>query len=245
MKERLLTLFPVLIFFLVWEVSARLLRFELKDLFPPVSSVVYEVIRLTFIGLMREHILMSLMRVMIGFTIGAFLGILVGTLLGLKNLIDRSLSPIVSILYPIPALGWVPLLMVWVGINELLPISIIAIHSFFPVCYTVRSGIKNIDQKVVKVARTFGARGLTLFRKVIFPLAFPSFISGLRLSSGGAFRVVIASEMIAMPKGLGALLMRAESLVRVDIILACLFLLTIMSLLFERIFVHLERRYSF
>lgn len=224
---------------------SRSLKPGFRELFPPPSDVLLEVGRLTLTGLMREHFIVSLMRVMAGFFLGALLGILIGILLGIRAIFDRSLGPIISLLYPIPALGWVPLLMIWVGINEALPITLIAIHSFFPVCYTTRSGIKNIDQRMVKVARTMGARGFNLFRRVVIPLALPSILSGLRLSSGGAFRVVIAAEMVAMPKGLGALLMRAESLIRVDIILACLLLLILTSLFFERLFIYLERRYSF
>ncbi|MDW8001619.1 MAG: ABC transporter permease [Deltaproteobacteria bacterium] len=212
------------------------------NLFPPFTKVLVETGRLILSGIMGDHILWSLMRVICGFLIGIVFGISTGFMMGYKDLIDRSLHPIIAFLYPIPALGWVPLLMVWLGIGEALPISVIAIHSFFPTCYNTRSGIKNIDQRMVKVARSMGAKGLTLATKVIIPLALPSIFSGLRLSSGGAFRVVIAAEMVAMPKGIGALLMRAESLIRVDIIVSCLFILSLMSVLFERIFLMLERK---
>ena len=242
MKKKIGPLLPILFFFLLWEFISRSLKAELGELFPPISSVVIETVKLVYSGLMGEHFLRSLIRVMIGFFVGASFGILTGLIMGSKSVLDRSFSPLISLFYPVPALGWVPLLMVWLGIGEVLPITIIAIHSFFPVCYTVRAGIKNMDKRIVKVARTMGAKGFTLFKKVIIPCLVPSLFSGLRLSSGGAFRVVIAAEMIAMPKGIGALLMRAESLIRVDIILSCLFIFSLMSVIFERIFVYLERK---
>ncbi|MCX7857908.1 MAG: ABC transporter permease [Deltaproteobacteria bacterium] len=213
-----------------------------NDLFPPFSTVVQETVSLTLKGILTEHFFRTLLRVIIGFSIGALVGTIVGIITGYKALLDKSLSPVISFFYPIPAIGWVPLLMLWVGITEALPILVIAIHSFFPVCYTTRSGIKSIDQRIVKVARSLGAKGKDLILRVIIPSALPHVFAGLRLSSGGSWRVVIAAEMLAIPKGLGALVMKAESLIRPDIILSCLFILALMSLFFERIFLFLEKK---
>ena len=74
------------------------------------------------------------------------------------------------------------------------------------------------------------------------PLALPDIFTGLRLEAGMAWRVIIAAEMVAIPTGIGALLMRAESLIRVDTIIACLMVLSIMCFCFERVFILLERR---
>ncbi len=77
--------------------------------------------------------------------------------------------------------------------------------------------------------------------KVIIPLALPNIFTGLRLEAGMSWRVLIAAEMVAIPTGIGALLMQAESLVRVDIIMVCLIVLSVMCLLFERVFVIMEK----
>jgi NitT/TauT family transport system permease protein len=82
---------------------------------------------------------------------------------------------------------------------------------------------------------------LRILFKVLVPLALPNIFTGLRLEAGMSWRVLVAAEMVAIPTGIGALLMQAESLVRVDIIMVCLIVLSVMCLLFERIFAMAER----
>ena len=156
-------------------------------------------------------------------------------------MVNKALSPIISLLYPIPALGWLPLLMLWIGINEMLPIIIIFICSFFPVVYNTFTGIRNVDKKYIYAAETLGASNMTILFKVIIPLALPNIFTGLKLEAGMSWRVLIAAEMVAIPIGIGALMIQAESLVRVDIIMVCLIILSIMCLIFERIFALAEK----
>jgi NitT/TauT family transport system permease protein len=87
-----------------------------------------------------------------------------------------------------------------------------------------------------------GASSFFTLRRVVMPLALPNIFTGLRLESGMAWKVVIAAEMVAIPTGIGALMMQAESLVRVDIILVCLMMLSVMCLVFERFFGFLEEK---
>jgi len=161
--------------------------------------------------------------------------------MGWKDIANKALNPIISLLYPIPALGWLPLLMLWIGINELLPITIIFICSFFPVVYNTTTGIKNVDRRYVYAAETLGASNMRILFKVVVPLALPNIFTGLKLEAGMSWRVLVAAEMVAIPTGIGALLMQAESLVRVDIIMVCLIVLSIMCLTFEKIFALAER----
>ena len=167
-----------------------------------------------------------------------------GTIMGWNKIANRALNPLISLFYPIPALGWIPLLMLWIGINEMLPITLIFICSFFPVLYNTITGIKNIDGDYIKAAKSLGASDLQLLTTVVIPLALPNIFTGLRLEAGMAWRVIIAAEMIAIPTGIGALLMKAESLIRIDIIIVCLIVLALMSLLFEKFFQYLEIRFT-
>jgi len=162
--------------------------------------------------------------------------------MGWRGLVDRAFSPIISLMYPIPALGWLPLLMLWIGINELLPIAIIFICSFFPVCYNTATGVKNVGRDYIRAARTLGASEIRTLLAVIVPLALPSIFTGLRLEAGMAWRVVIAAEMVAIPTGIGALMMRAESLIRIDVIIVCLMVLSVMCFSFEKSLSYFEQR---
>jgi NitT/TauT family transport system permease protein len=235
-------LLPVAVFLAVWELVARLNLVPGELSFPPFSVVVMEFYNLTASGVLGDNFLASLIRVLIGFITGSIAGIAVGMVMGWVENINKALHPIISLFYPIPALGWLPLLMLWIGINEMLPIAIIFICSFFPVLYNTVTGIRNVDKQYIQVARTLGASDARILTTVVMPLALPNIFTGLRLEAGMAWRVIIAAEMVAIPTGIGALMMRAESLIRIDIIIVCLIVLAVMCLIFERFFQYLEAR---
>ncbi len=233
---------PVLVAVALWELAARLGLFPGEVFFPPFSAVVRELYDLAVTGVLARNFLPSLMRVLTGFAAGAVAGIAVGTAMGWTPKVNTALAPIISLLYPIPALGWLPLLLIWIGINEFLPITIVFICSFFPICYTTATGIRSVDHRYVQAARSLGSSDRRILATIVFPLALPEIFTGLRLEAGMAWRVIIAAEMVAIPTGIGALLMRSESLIRVDTIIACLLVLSIMCFCFERTFLLLERK---
>ena len=234
--------FPVAVALGLWELVARLDLVPGESFFPPFSAVVMELYRLVASGVLASNFLLSLLRVLAGLVAGAVAGLVVGTAMGWKRQVDSALGPIISLLYPIPALGWLPLLMIWVGINELLPVMVIFICSFFPICYTTATGIRGVDRRYILAARSLGSTDLRILTTVVLPLALPDIFTGLRLEAGMAWRVIIAAEMVAIPTGIGALLMRSESLMRVDTIIACLMVLSVMCFCFERAILVLESR---
>lgn len=233
---------PIIIFLGIWEIIARLNLIPGQFFFPPFSAIVAEFWYLTASGVLGHNFLSSLIRVLIGFFAGSIAGLFIGIMMGWNNLANKALNPIISLIYPIPALGWLPLLMLWFGIGEILPIAIIFICSFFPILYNTVTGIKNVDKNYISVARTLGASDLKILNTVVVPLALPNIFTGLKLESGMAWRVIIAAEMVAIPTGIGALMMKAESLIRIDIIIVCLIVLGIMCLSFEKLFAFLEKK---
>ncbi|HBY57185.1 MAG TPA: ABC transporter permease [Candidatus Atribacteria bacterium] len=233
---------PIITFLGIWEIIARLNLIPGQFFFPPFSVVLTEFWHLTISGVLGSNFVSSLIRVLIGFFAGSITGLFIGIIMGWNNLVNRSLNPIISLIYPIPALGWLPLLMLWFGIGEILPITIIFICSFFPILYNTVTGIKNVDKNYIFVARILGASDLKILSTVVIPLALPNIFTGLRLESGMAWRVIIAAEMVAIPTGIGALMMKAESLIRIDIIIVCLIVLGVMCLSFEKFFAFLENK---
>lgn len=233
-------LIPIIIFILIWEIAANTAD---NQLYPPFTDVIKEFYNLLFVnGILWTNFLASLSRVLIGLIAGSSIGFLVGVVLGKKPILEKIFSPIISIIYPIPALGWLPLLMLWIGINEMLPILIVFICSFFPIMYNTITGVKNVEQSYVKAAKTVGASEREILWKIIIPLAVPNIFTGLKLEAGMAWRVIIAAEMVAIPSGIGVLLMKAESLIRVDILIVCLMVLSLMCFLFEKTIKIIEDR---
>ncbi|WP_455276833.1 ABC transporter permease [[Eubacterium] cellulosolvens] len=232
---------PIIAFICVWEIMANVNIFP-PYLFPSFSQVIWRMFLLTVNQILLENLASSFLRVVAGFLIGSVSGILVGIVMGYKDTMNEALHPILSLLMPIPALGWAPLFMLWIGINEALPIALIFMCAFFPVLYNTVTGIRNVDKNYVKVARSLGASELKILRTIVLPLALPNILTGLRLEAGMAWRTVIAAEMVAIPTGIGALLIRSESLLQVDIIIVCLIILSVMCLSFENFFIFLEGR---
>lgn len=235
-------LVPIALFLVVWEVASRSQIVSGHHFVPPPSAVLGEFYRLTVAGELGANFLSSLTRVVIGFSTGSAAGFVTGVIMGWHEGAHRTFHPIFSLFYPIPALGWLPLLMIWFGISEALPIVLIFVSSFFPVLYNTITGIKTVPKDYIRVAETLGASRYRVLTTVILPLALPNIFTGLRLTTGMAWRVIIAAEMVAIPTGIGALLMKAQNLIRIDIIIVCLVILSIMCLTFERFFLFMERR---
>ncbi len=233
---------PLVIFLGIWEIIAQLDLMPGQFFFPPFSAVITEFWHLTVSGVLGRNFLSSLIRVLIGFSTGSIAGLFIGIIMGWNNLANKALNPIISLIYPVPALGWLPLLMLWFGIGEILPIAIIFICSFFPILYNTVTGIKSVDKNYIFAARILGASDLKILSTVVIPLALPNIFTGLKLESGMAWRVIIAAEMVAIPTGIGALMMKAESLIRIDIIIVCLIVLGVICLSFEKFFAFLENK---
>lgn len=233
---------PVIIVAGIWEMTARFNLIPGGIFIPPFSSVVLEIKGMLLDGVLIPNFVSSLGRVMIGFTAGSVCGIFIGVCMGWNERIHSWFRPLISLLYPIPALGWLPVLMLWIGVNEMLPIAIIFICAFFPILYNTVTGIRQVSPELIDAARMLGASDFSILRHVVLPLALPNIFTGLKLEAGMAWKVVIAAEMVAIPTGIGALMMKAESLVRVDIILVCLIVLSLMCLAFEKLFCFLEEK---
>jgi NitT/TauT family transport system permease protein len=239
MRKNLWGLIPIGIALLVWELFIRL---NPHALWPGPGRVF-----LTFIGLLKSGelgiaLFKSSIRVFLGLFLGTSFGFLLGLLMGTRKSVELWLSPLLSILYPIPALGWLPLLILWLGIGEKLPIALIFLCSFFPVLYNTLRGIKEVPQELIWASRVLGASKLRTLLQVVLPLALPNILTGLRLEAGMAWRTVLASEMIAIPSGIGAMMWKAESLMRVDVIIVALGVLGLACFLSERVFIWLENR---
>lgn len=166
---------PIIIFLGIWEIIARLNLIPGHFFFPPFSAVVTEFWYLTTSGVLGRNFLSSLIQVLIGFSAGSIAGLFIGIIMGWNNIANKALNPIISLIYPIPALGWLPLLMLWFGIGEILPIAIIFICSFFPILYNTVTGIKNVDKNYIFVARILGASDLKILSTVVVPPCFAQY----------------------------------------------------------------------
>lgn len=171
------------------------------------------------------HVAASTLRVALGFVIGTVLALGVGTLVGLSRTAEALLDPSFQALRAIPSLAWVPLLLLWLGIDEAPKITLIAIGAFFPVYMGAVSGIRDVDRKLVELAKLYGLGGATLARRVLLPAAAPAVLNGIRNGLSLAWMFMVAAELIAATRGLGYLLTDGREMGRADLVFAAILLL--------------------
>lgn len=211
-------------------------------LLPPPSEVARTLLDLANNGL-AAHVAASSLRVFAGFAAGAALAVGLGSLVGLSRRAEALLDPSFQALRAIPSLAWVPLLLLWLGIDEASKVVLIAIGAFFPVYMGVASGFRDVDRKLVEVAAMAGLAPLALVRRVLLPAALPALLTGLRNGLSLAWMFMVAAELIAATRGLGYLLTDGRETGRADIVLAAIVLLAALGKLTDSGMRRLELRW--
>jgi sulfonate transport system permease protein len=192
-------------------------------------------------GLLASDVAISVQRVLLGFGIGAGLGLSIGAVVGLSKLGDILLSPTLAALRAVPSLAWVPLLILWFKIGEDSKVILIAIGAFFPVYTTVSAALRHVDRQLVEAGRAFGLNGPRLFVTVQLPAVIPSVISGLRLALAQAWLFLVAAELIASSMGLGFRLVDSQNNGRIDRIFFVIILLAVLGKLTDSLVGLFER----
>jgi sulfonate transport system permease protein len=214
-------------FLLLLELAVRLGAVP-AHLLPPPSEVGRTLVALSGNGL-ATHIVASTARVFGGFAIASVLAVALGALVGLNRRAEALLDPSFQALRAIPSLAWVPLLLLWLGIDESSKVTLIAIGAFFPIYMGVVSGLRDVDRKLVEVAELAGLKPIAMVRRVLLPAAAPAVLTGLRNGLSLAWMFMVAAELIAATRGLGYLLSDGRETGRADIVLAVIALLAVLG----------------
>ena len=212
------------------------------NLLPPPSAVLESLSWLLENGL-AGHVGASTLRVAAGFAAGALLALPLGALVALNRRAESVFDPSFQALRAIPSLAWVPLLLLWFGIDEAPKIILIAIGAFFPVYMGVVAGIRGVDRGLTEVGLLYRLSPLALARRVLLPAALPSVLTGLRNGLSLAWMFMVAAELIAASRGLGYLLTDGRESSRADIMLAAIVLLALLGKASDSAMQALERRW--
>ncbi len=167
-------------------------------------------------GTLQRNTCISLLRVLEGYLLGSALGILLGISMGLSGFFRKSMSILTGVLRPIPIIAWVPILILFLGIDEMSKVVVIAIGTFWPVLTNVMYGVRDVDVKFLEVSRLFVKSRREIICHVVIPAALPSIFSGLRTAIGIAWISVVGAELIASSSGLGFMISYARELSRAD-----------------------------
>lgn len=176
--------------------------------------------RWIFSGELLHDALATLLRVFVGFFIGAGLALPLGLWMGARPRANEYFNPLIQMVRPIPPIAFVPLAILWFGLGNPPAYFLIALGAFFPVLMNTIAGVRGVDTIYIRAAQNLGASQTTLFRRVILPASMPYVLAGLRVGIGVAFIVVIVAEMIAVNDGLGYRILEAREYFWSDKIIA-------------------------
>lgn len=208
-----------------WQLATAVTGFFAPSQLPPPADVVSALTGLLRHGELWTHLAASGSRVLVGYLSGAAAALALGSLVGLSATVRRLLAPTVAAFRTVPSLAWVPLLLLWFGIDETPKILMVAIGAFFPVYTTTASALSHVDPHLLEVGRAYGRHGASLLSTVLLPAAAPELVNGLRLGLANAWLFVVAAELIASSKGLGFLLIDSQNTGRTDVMLLAIVLL--------------------
>jgi ABC-type nitrate/sulfonate/bicarbonate transport system permease component len=190
----------VIVLLAVWSLASTLLG---PVLLPTPLAVGEQTISLLASGELVRHALTSLRRMLIGFGSALLLAVPLGLLMGRSRLFSDALLVPIELLRPIAGIAWIPVGLFMFGISETLPIFIIAYAAFFPILLNTIEGVEAAGRRLTAAGRVLGARGFTLYRRVILPAAMPKILNGVRVGLGIAWMAIVAAEFVGAPSGLG------------------------------------------
>jgi NitT/TauT family transport system permease protein len=192
-------------------------------------------------GELVRNTALSLLRVLSGLAIAISLAIPIGLFIGWFPLARDMGEIIVEIFRPIPPIAWIPLAVLWFGLRPSSAEFIIVIGAFFPTLLNTVAGVRGVERGLLEAAYTLGAnRSSDLFRKVVFPAALPSILTGIRISAGLAWMSVVAAEMIAVDSGLGYMILDARQIFRPDIVVTGMAVIGLVGFAMDRLMFRAE-----
>jgi NitT/TauT family transport system permease protein len=210
-------------------------------LFPSPLAALSGVYELAVTGMLWESIAYSLLRFFAGYLGAVILAVPLGMCFGYFKGLWRFVNPAVQILRPISPIAWLPFVVLWAGIGDIPAIVIVFIAAFFPVLLSTVSAVGKVDQNYFKLAKNFGLSRLATFTKIIFPAAFPYIASGLHIAIGTAWVFIVAGEMVGAQSGLGFLIVDTRNNMRMDLLMATMFMIGVLGLALDGMVVFLER----
>jgi taurine transport system permease protein len=189
-----------------------------------------------------EHISDSMMRVLVGFGLGAIVGTFLGLLMGYVPVIDAICAPFIEFLRPLPQLAYLVLLIIWFGIGEASKITLLFLTALPVSAVAARDGVRNVSATRVQAAQSLGANRWQIFRHVVFPSALAEIFTGARLAIGIVYGTLIAAEIIAGSSGIGWMIVDAGRFLRSDYVFVGIFIIGLMGIALDRLLLSVERR---
>ncbi|HEY2024799.1 ABC transporter permease subunit [Paraburkholderia sp.] len=232
---------PVVVL-LLWESAARV-GLIAPQVLPAPTSVLETAVDMAQNGELFIHLGVSLLRAAGGFVIGGALGIALGIVVGFSLLAQALLDRPIQMVRAIPFLAMLPLVIVWFGVGEFAKIFLVALAVLFPIYINTMLGIRQIDPKLMELARVIGLARTAIVRRIILPGAMPSILTGVRYALAHAWLALVIAETLATTRGIGFLAMDAREFLNTKVIVLTMIIYALVGVVADTLVRLLESRF--
>ena len=226
---------------LLW-LAATQFRWVSDLILPPPSLVWSSAVDLVASGQLFSEVGVSLTRIFYGLLIGGTLGIVTGIAMARSPTLEAYIGPTIRVIWLVPALGWLPFLMLFLGVGETLKFVMIAKTCFMPLLVTSYEGTRALPQRYLEVAKVLELPRRTTLFKVIIPSTLPSLFAGLRLALSKGWQALVVVELIASSAGIGYLMNWGRKLFYLDIVIVTMIVVGLIGWLIDFAMVRIENR---
>jgi ABC-type nitrate/sulfonate/bicarbonate transport system permease component len=239
----LLGTIAVVVVFAAWEL-VTLFKLESPILLPSPLDVINAFGGMFTSGTFGADLAASGEEFLYGFLLAAVVGIVVGVLVGWYRNVGYVLDPFISFMYAVPRVALSPLLLVWLGIGLTSKVALVFLVAVFPVLINTSSGIRNLDQQMLRTARCFNATDMQIFRTIALPGSVPFILGGLRLAIGQALIGVFVAELLGSQYGIGTLVTNAGNQFQTATVFAGLIIFALAGVLLTAALVRAEKHFD-
>jgi ABC-type nitrate/sulfonate/bicarbonate transport system permease component len=229
----------IVLLLVLWEVASA------EKWIDPVSMPRISVIAVSWIeniggGPLLKSLGPTLWRIFVGFGLATLVAVPVGLLMGSVPFVYRLLEPITEFVRPIPSSAYIPVAILFLGIDNEMKIFVVFLACIFPILLNTYSGVRSVDQVLIDTGRTFGVSWLRALWSIVLPASLPSILTGMRISLGISLIVAVVAEMIAGSSGIGYFILDMQRVFRVPEMFAGIFTLGFLGFLINFLFLKAE-----
>jgi sulfonate transport system permease protein len=193
-------------------------------------------------GTLLDDTWTSVSRMLQGFSLAVFTGLVLGIVMGLFTRVDKFFAGVFNAIRVIPPLAWIPIIILWFGIGEASKVIIIFKGAFFPILLNTIQGIEGVPKGYLEVSKLMGVSKRKVLFQVIVPAALPSIFVGLRLGLGTAWMAVVAAELIASESGLGFRITQGRELSQPDVMVIGMALIGLIGVSMDAVITLIQKR---
>jgi len=215
-------------------------------LFLPTPEVVFERLYESAMGQLTdaplaEHFAWSIFRVFSAFLLACVTAIPIGIGMGVSRVVRGIFDPPIEFYRPLPPLAYLPLIVIWFGIDELSKVLLIYLACFAPLAMSAHAGVRSVSQEQIHAAYSMGASKWQVIWHVVIPAAMPEILTSMRIAIGFGWTTLVAAEMVAATRGLGQMVLNASNFLRTDIVIMGIIVIGAVAYLFDLLMRYIER----